>query len=207
MNVPAIQANSAAPQAAQQGAAQATSPQQVLLQGITVRGGADGARTVTVPDGKGGEMRINVGKDGITINGEKISLAGNEATSLQPPMPSTPPDVSSKSGVTWDIPDNVVAVFAIASAIFLIVKLTSPLVRTFAAWMDRKVSGKQPVPDVTERLKAIEQAVELVAVEVERISEGQRFTTRILTDRAAHGAPAMVPVNAPTFTPSIGRAE
>ena len=35
-----------------------------------------------------------------------------------------------------------------------------------------------------ERLARIEQAVDAIAVEVERISEGQRFTTRLLSDRA-----------------------
>jgi hypothetical protein len=35
-----------------------------------------------------------------------------------------------------------------------------------------------------ERLARIEQAVEAIAIEVERISEGQRFTTKLLADRA-----------------------
>jgi hypothetical protein len=35
-----------------------------------------------------------------------------------------------------------------------------------------------------ERMTRLEQAVESIAVEVERISEGQRFTTKLLADRA-----------------------
>jgi hypothetical protein len=35
-----------------------------------------------------------------------------------------------------------------------------------------------------ERMDRIEQGVEAVAVEVERISEGQRFATRLLSERA-----------------------
>ena len=38
-----------------------------------------------------------------------------------------------------------------------------------------------------ERLRRIEQSLEAIAVEVERISEGQRFTTKLLSDRAAAG--------------------
>jgi hypothetical protein len=41
------------------------------------------------------------------------------------------------------------------------------------------------------RLARIEAAVESIAIEVERISEGQRFTTKLLSDRAA--APLAVP--------------
>ena len=41
-----------------------------------------------------------------------------------------------------------------------------------------------------QRLARIEAAVEAVAIEVERISEAQRFTTRLLTERTANAAPA-----------------
>jgi hypothetical protein len=36
------------------------------------------------------------------------------------------------------------------------------------------------------RLARIEQAVEAIALEVERISEGQRFTTKLLSEQARH---------------------
>ncbi len=35
-----------------------------------------------------------------------------------------------------------------------------------------------------DRMTRLEQAVEAIALEVERISEGQRFTTKLLADRA-----------------------
>ena len=38
-------------------------------------------------------------------------------------------------------------------------------------------------PDVALRLERIEQAIDAIAVEVERISEGQRFTTKLLAER------------------------
>jgi len=42
-------------------------------------------------------------------------------------------------------------------------------------------------PETSERLMAIEQAVEAVALEVERIGEGQRFVTQLLADAPARG--------------------
>lgn len=42
------------------------------------------------------------------------------------------------------------------------------------------------------RLERIEAAIEAIAVEVERISEGQRFVTRLLAERAKD-APAIAP--------------
>ena len=44
----------------------------------------------------------------------------------------------------------------------------------------------QPADD--DRLERIERAVEAVAIEVERISEGQRFTTKLLSERNGVGA-------------------
>jgi hypothetical protein len=43
---------------------------------------------------------------------------------------------------------------------------------------------RESVPPLTEvRLARIEQAVEAIAVEIERISEGQRFTTKLLSEQ------------------------
>jgi hypothetical protein len=41
--------------------------------------------------------------------------------------------------------------------------------------------------EVASRLERIEQALEAVAIEVERISEGQRFTTRLLSEGRSAG--------------------
>jgi hypothetical protein len=38
------------------------------------------------------------------------------------------------------------------------------------------------------RLSRLEQAVDAIAVEVERISEGQRFTTKLLSEQARQGS-------------------
>jgi len=42
--------------------------------------------------------------------------------------------------------------------------------------------------ETDQRIARIEQAVDSIAVEIERISEGQRFTTRLLADRAPGNA-------------------
>jgi hypothetical protein len=51
-----------------------------------------------------------------------------------------------------------------------------------------------------ERFARLEMAVEAIAVEVERISEGQRFTTRLLNEQAQRAVPKLQPpgkVNTP----------
>jgi high-affinity K+ transport system ATPase subunit B len=42
-------------------------------------------------------------------------------------------------------------------------------------------SGRDP--ELAQRLARVEQIVEATALEIERISEGQRFTTRLLSEK------------------------
>jgi hypothetical protein len=73
----------------------------------------------------------------------------------------------------------VVAIIFGTAAVVLV-----PLVRAWAKRIEGRGSAPAPLPaDLAERLDRIERAVESVAVEVERISEGQRFVTKVLSDR------------------------
>lgn len=65
--------------------------------------------------------------------------------------------------------------------------LVAYVIRTIAGLIGRRLDAKATHtlhPESDQRLARIEQAVDAIALEVERISEGQRFTTRLLADRA-----------------------
>ncbi len=73
----------------------------------------------------------------------------------------------------------------------LLVILIFPVSYAWARRILRRAPQPAPVPsDVTMRLERIEQAIDTVAIEVERISEGQRFVTRIMAARPSAGAQA-----------------
>lgn len=59
----------------------------------------------------------------------------------------------------------------------------------------------------TQRLERIEQGMDAIAIEVERVSEGQRFVTRLLSERGggALGAPHQVPEPARVPVGEVGR--
>ncbi|HEX8850048.1 MAG TPA: hypothetical protein VF761_10995 [Gemmatimonadaceae bacterium] len=58
------------------------------------------------------------------------------------------------------------------------------LISGLAKWMFFRRTPKVVRSDKEdERLRRIEEAVDAIAVEVERISEGQRFTTKLLAER------------------------
>jgi len=58
-----------------------------------------------------------------------------------------------------------------------------PLARAWAKRLEQRGDPQRVPSDVTSRLERMEQAIDSIAVEVERISEGQRFTAKLLADK------------------------
>ncbi len=76
--------------------------------------------------------------------------------------------------------DIVVPIAFFISAIVL--SLGIPLVRAIVRRWDRQSIQSPMAQDTSARLERIEQAIEAMSIEVERIAEGQRFVTRLMTD-------------------------
>jgi hypothetical protein len=77
-------------------------------------------------------------------------------------------------------PEIVVPLGAFACAIILAIGV--PLARAYSRRMDAESKNPRLPTEVTDRLERMEQALDSVAIEVERISEGQRFTTKLLSE-------------------------
>ena len=77
---------------------------------------------------------------------------------------------------------TIVIVAIVAGSAYRLVKM----------WLQR--SGRLPIPEadlkeIRAGLGQLQQAVDAIAIEVERLSEGQRFTTKLLGERVADIAP------------------
>ena len=59
------------------------------------------------------------------------------------------------------------------------------ILRAIRVRMERPSMNRSEMADVKLHLERLEQAVDSIAVEVERISEGQRFTTKLLSEKSA----------------------
>ena len=70
-------------------------------------------------------------------------------------------------------------------AMIVSIVLGIPLVRAYTKRVENRGAPPQLSADVTARLERIEHAIDAMAVEVERIAEGQRFTTKLLSERAS----------------------
>jgi len=67
--------------------------------------------------------------------------------------------------------------------------------------VDRRISEVSNAPMSDVRLARLESAVEAIAIEVERISEGQRFTTRLLSEQHQSQPRMALPVPGKFDTP------
>ena len=81
----------------------------------------------------------------------------------------------------WD-EDIVVPIAFFVTAIILSIGI--PLVRGLVRRWDRKSLQPSMPHDTSERLERIEQAIEAMSIEVERIAEGQRFVTKLMADQS-----------------------
>lgn len=88
-------------------------------------------------------------------------------------------------------PEIVVPLGAFLCAIILAIGV--PLARAFARKMDSESRNPRLPTEVTDRLERMEQALDSVALEVERISEGQRFTTKLLSEGRSAAESRQIP--------------
>ena len=80
-----------------------------------------------------------------------------------------------------DIPAELIPIVLFIMIGFTIVGL--PLARAFARRMDRQSALPKVPPEMMQRLERMEHALDSIAIEVERISEGQRFLNKVMAGR------------------------
>lgn len=70
------------------------------------------------------------------------------------------------------------------------VAIFTPIARAYARRMDREADQSVPA-NVQARLERMEQSIDAIAEQVERVAEGQRFTTKLLAERAPQRTPEL----------------
>jgi hypothetical protein len=96
---------------------------------------------------------------------------------VEVPEPPPPPD-----------PNAMTEQVAIVTSVFTIFVLF-PLAIAYARrlWRRGAVAVAELPKVLSERLTRIDQSIDAIAIEVERVSEGQRFLTKVMTENASRG--------------------
>lgn len=130
------------------------------------------------------ERIVQLEKD-IAINGQLIA--------------SAPPNLVQETAPQAPIPVVSRGVNMNAIGIIGILFLGAPLVVTYCIRLLRRPHNVPPAlpSEAAERMARIEATVESIALEVERISEGQRFVTKLMSETRQLGAGAAEPIVMP----------
>ena len=80
------------------------------------------------------------------------------------------------------IVEDLIVFAGLMSLLGALTKITLTLINRRKSPLDNTRTAAL-LEEIAQRLERVEQAVDTTAVEVERISEGQRFTTKLLAER------------------------
>ena len=131
-----------------------------------VRAGLEAARAARA---QGGNQRVTIGPDGIFVN---------------PNEPGQPTVLIGPRAAQNMIPPQAVDI-SIAFFIMIAVMVVGwPIARAFGRRIERRGQVATLDAGTMEQLQRIEQAVDAMAIEVERISESQRFMAKLQHDTA-----------------------
>lgn len=166
--------------------------------GAATQGNGDGA-TYVITGNPNLDARIAAAQARAAAAAAKAQ--GTAVTAPTPPTPPTepgtfvfrgrdgaqqtitiPPITFGQNVIPQQVVDISIAFFLTMAAIII----GLPLARAFARRMDRRGGAVQVPTEISNQLAHLNQAVDAIALEVERISEGQRYTTRLLSEQ--HGA-------------------
>jgi hypothetical protein len=112
----------------------------------------------------------------IDENGSQLaSLAANRTVATQPPFPG---DMGFPRSRNMPNLEPIIIVFTL----FVLSPIAISIARVF--WKRGSLPKHAPQsPENAQRLERMEQAIDSIAIEIERVSEGQRFVTRLMADR------------------------
>ena len=82
----------------------------------------------------------------------------------------------------------IIIIIAVLATIALMA-IGIPIARAVVRRMDHRSAQPALTPGLESRFERLEQAVEAVAIEVERISEAQRYSAKLLTERLPKAVP------------------
>ena len=108
-----------------------------------------------------------------------------------PPVPAVPGIEVHTGGAEHMIPPQVVDLAYGAYAMLAVMVIGWPLARAWGRRLERSTHAPGLSPMMGEQLQRIEQTVESMAIEVERISEAQRYLAKVQS--AQLGEPAALP--------------
>ena len=137
------------------------------------------------------------GKDGVDRAGieARINVLDKRMLQLESQLAQTGQQLAAAPGALVQDADSrqfngmdpgMVGGITVAFIIFVLAPIAFSAARMMWKRSNRPAAPALP-DDASRRLERLEQGMDAIAIEIERVSEGQRFVTRLLSE--SHGAP------------------
>lgn len=158
-------------------------------------------RNTTPEDRVGLEQRLGVLDARIVRLEKEIEENGKQLASLPAALAAS---TSAPQGFNSPNVDQMVDRMVPMVVVFTLFVLT-PIALSISRYFWRRGSLPKHAPALhenTQRLERMEQAIDAIAIEMERVSEGQRFVTRLLSESqrpVAIGEPQRASESAPRY--------
>jgi hypothetical protein len=154
---------------------------------------AAAAQATTVQGSHG--QKITIDEHGIVVGPNMPNMPNMPSMPSMPNMPNAPVLAAAPPEVFTIAPsmDNMIPPQAVdlAYGFFImcaVMVIGWPLARAFGRRIERRADTAVLDPVFAGQLQRIEQAVDAMSIEIERISESQRFMAKLQNGAAEHGA-------------------
>jgi len=159
------------------------------LNSVTERRGELVNQVRSAPEGTartGLEDRIHLLDNRLLLLESDIAAIGRQIAAA----PASLLGYEEESPQTIDNGDNFEDGLAVGGGMMLLFFAVVTAVRRYRRKGRPPAADTRAIPADSARLERLEHGVEAIAIEVERISEGQRFVTRLLSEANLHAEPA-----------------
>jgi hypothetical protein len=120
----------------------------------------------------------------VVVGGQGSGSAGTIATTRPPDIPVDP------QAIVRTALEGAIPIMGIVLSMVAFLTVGWPLARAYARRLDRRAEmGTLKAADVLPQIQQLQESVDAMAVELERISEAQRYQAKLMTERP----PAVLP--------------
>lgn len=149
-------------------------------------GAVSGTRVIVTGPGLTPEQAAQVARDAAQAQRDAAQAIRDAAQAARDAQGQT---TTGDPGFVYDpenvIPPQVVPLTAMTLAMVVVIFVGWPLARAFARRLDRKAElGTVRAGDLQPQIRQLQESLDAMAVELERISEAQRFQAKLMAERA-----------------------
>ncbi len=97
---------------------------------------------------------------------------------------------TSQPSRSSDIPPEVIPLVGMTLSILMAIIILFPIARAISRMIDRRTDRSLVnVAEVAPQLRMLQESVDAMAIELERISEAQRFTAKLMAEKVPQALP------------------